>query len=573
MPISPMATTVIHVTRDALEIAGSIVPFVGAAAVVVREISDRCDEIRVHKVIPIVPCALVSHSTIVIQRKARRMAKKCLQLQNILDEQNPDQVGEEMLRKIDEAYGAGLLMHRDQREATELQRRDLHDIKDLLIQVLANKGGELAQVNELEENTRVAEAIMHEGQQLLHQEPMVHGLLLVYFVYVDMGMDRLLQGRAVVRQNSEADQLMFADIRTGSPPPLPSDSQRYLEHQREVVQRGLIQLHELTGIPPSIKLMNGEVKRVGDLAVAGGTYSDIWQGLWLGQKKVERVLSSILKIGCSRGITQVALKALRNIKATDSKAQKRFEQEINIWASLQHEHILPFYGIVTDQGQHIQMASDRDVSPWQDFGNVLEYVKCVPKANRIHLLSGAAKGLEYLHNRNIIHGNVKCANILVSEEEEACICDFGMSKVIEDVTEKSASATLTASGSARWLAPELIEGIVTSPTKEADTYSYAMAMLELVTGKHPFSNRRRDASVIHDIVVLKKIPIRPTESEVLPWLTDNLWALMTDCWKVPASSRPSMEQVSARIGEIDAGTDKAKLTPILESDSDAMDTS
>ncbi|KAG5341993.1 hypothetical protein C0989_006142 [Termitomyces sp. Mn162] len=165
---------------------------------------------------------------------------------------------------------------------------------------------------------------------------------------------------------------------------------------------------------------------------------------------------------------------------------------------------------------------------------------------------------------------MKCANILVSEEEEACICDFGMSKVIEDVTEKSASATLTASGSARWLAPELIEGIVTSPTKEADTYSYAMAVLELVTGKHPFSNRRRDASVIHDIVVLKKTPMRPTESEVLPWLTDKLWALMTDCWRVPATSRPSMEHVSTRITEIDGGTDK--LTPILESD-DVMDTS
>ncbi|KAG6841206.1 hypothetical protein C0991_000868 [Blastosporella zonata] len=183
------------------------------------------------------------------------------------------------------------------------------------------------------------------------------------------------------------------------------------------------------------------------------------------------------------------------------------------------------------------------------------------------------------------------ANILVTPEGEACICDFGMSKVIEDVTEKSASATLTASGSARWLAPELIEGSVSSPTKEADTYSYAMAMLELVTGKHPFSNRRRDASVIHDIVILKKIPARPTESDVLPWLTDNLWLLMTECWRVPASQRPSMQQVTARIVEIDTGgggdtgkvpsteqavVDKAGqlLEPIMESDADsAMDTS
>lgn len=50
----------LHVTKDALEIAGSIVPFVGAAAVIVREITDLCDEIRVHKVISAVHrCSLL----------------------------------------------------------------------------------------------------------------------------------------------------------------------------------------------------------------------------------------------------------------------------------------------------------------------------------------------------------------------------------------------------------------------------------------------------------------------------------------------------------------------------------
>ena len=104
-----------------------------------------------------------------------------------------------------------------------------------------------------------------------------------------------------------------------------------------------------------------------------------------------------------------------------------------------------------------------------------------------------------------------------------------MSKVIEEVTEKCASETLTSAGNVRWLAPELIEGIVSSPTMAADTYSYAMAILELLTGKHPFSDRKRDASVIHDIVVLKKTPHRPKE-ETCIWLTDDLWRLMQACW-------------------------------------------
>lgn len=52
-----------------------------------------------------------------------------------------------------------------------------------------------------------------------------------------------------------------------------------------------------------MKRLNGEVTKLGDIAIMGGTYSDVWMGEWLGAEKV-------------------ALKALRNIKATDVKAQK-----------------------------------------------------------------------------------------------------------------------------------------------------------------------------------------------------------------------------------------------------------
>jgi len=123
-----------------------------------------------------------------------------------------------------------------------------------------------------------------------------------------------------------------------------------------------------------------------------------------------------------------------------------------------------------------------------------------------------------------------------------------MSTVIEEITEKAASATLTAAGSARWLAPELIEGTITSPTFPADTYSFAMAILELLTGKHPYAHRKRDASVIHDIVVLKKMPPRP----LIQHLTDDLWVLMQECWSPNADSRPLMGVVASRMMKIES---------------------
>lgn len=63
--------------------------------------------------------------------------------------------------------------------------------------------------------------------------------------------------------------------------PIPKDGERYLEYQRS-----LINLHRITGLPPSVKVLNGEITKAGDLAVAGGAYSDVWKGKWLGEEEV-----------------------------------------------------------------------------------------------------------------------------------------------------------------------------------------------------------------------------------------------------------------------------------------------
>jgi len=123
-----------------------------------------------------------------------------------------------------------------------------------------------------------------------------------------------------------------------------------------------------------------------------------------------------------------------------------------------------------------------------------------------------------------------------------------MSKVIEDISEQTASLTLTASGSTRWLAPELILGSVTSPTKQTDVYSFAMACLELLTGKQPWQEKKRDAAVIHDVVVLKKYPARP---DVDRWMSDQLWDFLVKCWASNPNLRPSMNEADLLLQSLD----------------------
>lgn len=82
-----------------------------------------------------------------------------------------------------------------------------------------------------------------------------------------------------------ADPLGIQNEPVNSPGPQLSMTQprdeRYLQYQR-----GLMNLHRTTGTPPSVKILDGEITAVDDLPIAGGTYSDIWKGEWLGEQKV-----------------------------------------------------------------------------------------------------------------------------------------------------------------------------------------------------------------------------------------------------------------------------------------------
>ncbi|CCM02902.1 uncharacterized protein FIBRA_05016 [Fibroporia radiculosa] len=299
-----------------------------------------------------------------------------------------------------------------------------------------------------------------------------------------------------------------------------SDQNEMGDQERDLCRQGLVELHQLTGIPPSIKRLDGEVVQVGFMPVAKGGHSHVWKGLWLGKKPV-------------------ALKVLQGV-AVSERAENRFKNEIKIWDKLHHVNVQPLYGILLNLGPYIYT-----VSPWQDNGNILDFMKVNPTADRLRLLLGAAKGVAYLHDELIVHGNVRCANILVTAEREACICDFGMSKLIGDVTETPASATLTSAGSTRWIAPELIfDADLASPTLGCDIWSYGMTMLECFTMRPPWGDVKREAHVITIMEKRSKHPTRP-EGHTMP--TDDVWAVMVACWGWEPHDRMAMGEVASRL--------------------------
>ncbi|KAH9488523.1 PAK- GC kinase Sid1, partial [Bulinus truncatus] len=104
------------------------------------------------------------------------------------------------------------------------------------------------------------------------------------------------------------------------------------------------------------------------------------------------------------------------------------------------------------------------------------------------------EGLEYLHKQNVIHRDVKGANILLETNTNIRLTDFGVSKVVSDITDKH---TLEV-GSWRWMAPEVCNEELNdeSYSFEADSWSLGCTVIEMITGDYPNRSLKKTTSVI-----------------------------------------------------------------------------
>ncbi|KAF9517409.1 hypothetical protein BS47DRAFT_531724 [Hydnum rufescens UP504] len=125
-------------------------------------------------------------------------------------------------------------------------------------------------------------------------------------------------------------------------------------------------------------------------AVTAGSYATVFKGSWKSRP--------------------VALKLLRSANRPEI-AKKRFQGEIGIWRELRHRNVLPFFGHYADDNGAMYM-----ISPWCQHGDINNYLLLSPNTDREILVLQLLYGLEYLHERGVIHGDLRGANILISDD-------------------------------------------------------------------------------------------------------------------------------------------------------------
>ncbi|KAF9642605.1 kinase-like protein, partial [Thelephora ganbajun] len=129
----------------------------------------------------------------------------------------------------------------------------------------------------------------------------------------------------------------------------------------------------------------------------------------------------------------------------------RFCKEVVTWKSLRHPNVLLLLGVTMNE-YHFAMVSER-----MENGNINEFVRANPDADRLGLLVDVARGLIYIHGQDMIHGDLKGANILIDQTRHARVADFGLLTVVSDSPNQLSSNSHTQGGTVRWMSPELID--------------------------------------------------------------------------------------------------------------------
>lgn len=243
---------------------------------------------------------------------------------------------------------------------------------------------------------------------------------------------------------------------------------------------------------------------------------------------------------------QVAIKTPRGGPPDDLDNIKRIIKEVHIWSKLRHENVLRLLGITTEFEFTVSI-----VSPWMSRGNVRDYVRD-RAVDPCPLIMGIAKGLHYLHSYDpspIFHGDLKGANVLISDTGNALLADFGFSHSVNsscDIIEVPNNRGMK--GTINWMAPEMFDCAEVSA--EADVWAFGMTALELFTCKDPFYNICPKANLVEVRIIQGRLPDRPSDEDTHSRMTDSWWGICYSCWNQSPSSRPTTAKLVNSIAEI-----------------------
>ena len=212
-----------------------------------------------------------------------------------------------------------------------------------------------------------------------------------------------------------------------------------------------------------------------------------------------------------------------------------FAEEIKVLRTIFHPHVVLFLGACTEEGK-IRIVTEKME---MDVENYLQKNKGrVNLLEKMRILRGAALGLTWIHGLNMIHRDVKPANLLLDKNAECKITDFGFT----ELKKKKEKDEDEPKGTALYMAPEVMSG--KDATFATDIFSFGLTIWEIYTEQELFPEWDDPDKFMTAIVDEKLRPIIPPNCPPL------LKSLMERCWDENPEARPTAEDVANLLAEI-----------------------
>lgn len=294
--------------------------------------------------------------------------------------------------------------------------------------------------------------------------------------------------------------------------------------------------------------------RVGDTIIADlfdskdeGGYGGAEFAVQISSVSVERGGMSTLLLGDVQTVggqrVEVAVKVVHTADKELARSRKLFLRELSAVQRARHNFIVPFFG-AADLGDRLVI-----ISPFMHNGNLLRYVREHPQADRLVLVFQVAAAVCHMHTAlGIVHGDLKCENVLVSDGGNALVTDFGLSTLIDKPVSEDTTITAIREGkTVPFAAPELLlddaksdSNRIRSKTPQSDVYAFGMLILQAFTGSRPWTGRNNHQIAV-DVLAHKLIHPRPNTGALS--VEGELWDLCVVCWLWDPASRPTMDHV------------------------------
>ncbi|KAL3232598.1 Serine/threonine-protein kinase STE11 [Nakaseomyces bracarensis] len=157
------------------------------------------------------------------------------------------------------------------------------------------------------------------------------------------------------------------------------------------------------------------------------------------------------------------------------------QHEMSLLKELQHENIVTYYGS-SQEGGNLNIFLE--YVPGGSVSSMLNNYGPFEEPLIINFTRQILIGVAYLHRKNIIHRDIKGANILIDIKGCVKITDFGISKKLSPINNDDQNKRTSLQGSVYWMSPEIVKQ--TATTSKADIWSTGCVVIEMFTGKHPF---------------------------------------------------------------------------------------